>query len=400
MAVPGGEVGERLAWLCWVELNHLVLVGALPGRLDGAVIGLGDATTIHDLNGAELFVRIPLRGRGDQRRAGHVDVAAHPALGHPLVAVSLDGWWNEERLRREGTRAAHARGLDGIEDAESRFVAYSFPKVGLQWLRDDEEIALLELGTWEPVPPSTRDERYEPPGDFERWSYLEELPEDHRDGREASFSQRVERWQRGIPDDPGDLERIDLDAFRDLLDLDLRRVAHFRTRELHYSSRDSDHEVCFELRGQQTNVWCVAASVQMLLDFYRYEYSQVRLAQDLGLGTLSNPNGLPYSRDSDVVTVIEDLTCGALDAAMDTTPTFSQFVAEIDANRPLVSFIPGHSRAVAGYYRSFLTILGQPPFRGLLVYDPWPPNAGVVTRWENYDVMTYRRTFTARPCTA
>jgi hypothetical protein len=51
---------------------------------------------------------------------------------------------------------------------------------------------------------------------------------------------------------------------------------------------------------------------------------------------------------------------------------------------------------VAGYTRSFLSLIGQPPFRGLLVYDPWPPNAGVITRWENFNTTTYRRTFTAR----
>jgi hypothetical protein len=36
------------------------------------------------------------------------------------------------------------------------------------------------------------------------------------------------------------------------------------------------------------------------------------------------------------------------------------------------------------------------PYRGLLVYDPWPPNSGVIPRWENFDAQTYRRTFTAR----
>ena len=46
------------------------------------------------------------------------------------------------------------------------------------------------------------------------------------------------------------------------------------TRELHYSTNNADHHPCYELRGQQTSVWCVAASVQMVLDFYRYNYLQ------------------------------------------------------------------------------------------------------------------------------
>lgn len=166
------------------------------------------------------------------------------------------------------------------------------------------------------------------------------------------------------------------------------------SRDLRFSTRSGDHGVCFELRDQQTNVWCVGASVQMLLDFYRYEYSQVRLAQELGLGTLANPNGMLYANDSVVVTVIEKLTARALDATMYTSNPFSRFRSEINANRPLISFIPGHSRAVAGYTdTSWIFGVG---FQGLLVFDPWPPNSGVITRWENFNASTYRRTFPAQ----
>jgi hypothetical protein len=131
----------------------------------------------------------------------------------------------------------------------------------------------------------------------------------------------------------------------------------------------------------------------MILDFYRYNYQQTRIASDLGLGTLSSPNGLPYSRDNDVVTVLENLTSNALDASMNTTPNWNEFVNEINENRPLISFIPGHSRTVAGY--TSVRLFNWYFFRGLLVYDPWPPTTGVITRWENFDNQTYRRTFTA-----
>jgi hypothetical protein len=134
----------------------------------------------------------------------------------------------------------------------------------------------------------------------------------------------------------------------------------------------------------------------MLLDFYRYEYTQVRLAQELGLGTLANPNGLPYSRVGDVVTVIEDLTSNALDCTMITNPGWTTFRDEIRANRPLISFIPGHSRTVAGYTRNLLGLPFFTPFRGLLVYDPWPPNVGVITRWENFDTQIYQYAYSSR----
>ena len=80
-----------------------------------------------------------------------------------------------------------------------------------------------------------------------------------------------------------------------------------------------------------------------------YHYDQPRLAQELGLGTCDHPNGLPYSQVNKVVTVIEKLSSNTLDATLIANPGWTTFRDEIRANRPLISFIPGHSRTVAGY---------------------------------------------------
>ena len=175
----------------------------------------------------------------------------------------------------------------------------------------------------------------------------------------------------------------------------LVKVPIIDTREIHYSKRLTDHVPCYEVRGQETSVWCVGASVQMLLDFYRYEYTQTRLAVELGLGTPTNPNGLPYARVGDVVTVVEAMTSNALDCTMVVDPGWTTFRSEILQNRPLISFVPGHSRTVVGYTRTRLALPDQLPFRGLLVFDPWPPNVGTVTRWENFDTQIYQYAYTS-----
>ena len=54
----------------------------------------------------------------------------------------------------------------------------------------------------------------------------------------------------------------------------------------------------------------------------------------------------------------------------------------------------GHSRTVAGYTQNLLALFGQIRFSGL-VYDPWPPNAGVITRWENVATQTYQYAYSA-----
>jgi hypothetical protein len=103
---------------------------------------------------------------------------------------------------------------------------------------------------------------------------------------------------------------------------------------------------------------------------------------------------LPYGDEYKVVDALESMTSNALTAAQNSTPTFGQFETEINANRPLISFIPGHSRTVAGY--SWTLFPWTSMQHGLLVYDPWPPNVGVITRYENYATHTYRDTFTAQ----
>ena len=369
----------------WAELNLLNLVGALP-ELQGARVARA-GTTVYDLNGEPLFLRVRLEG-GDPE--AFVDAAIDSRLGAPLLAVSHADW-DPDPLLDEAAEVLRERKRAVTYD-EARFVAFSYPKLAIQFLREEQEVALLELFTWRQVPPARERQRDEPPGDFDRWSFLAEQPSALLKRNAARHAKRVRELDKVLrARQPVARRLIDADLFAssiDRIDVLLRD-----TRELHYSSASADHHPCYELRGQQTSVWCVAASVQMVLDFYRYNYLQTRIASELGLGTLASPSGLPYGNEQLVVDRLESLTSNALNAGMNWTPSWTEFRTEIRANRPLISFIPGHSRTVAGYTRSGLPWLS--PFRGLLVYDPWPPNAGVITRWENFDSQTYRVTFNA-----
>ena len=370
------------------QLSTLHATDALPlARFEGARLGTR-GTLIYDLNGEPLFQRIPLaRGR---EIVAFADIAVHEAMGDALIAVSHGAEWDEKAILHDALAAARKK-RRGLRCDEMRFVAYSFPKVAVQFLRDGQEVLMLEWMTWNEVPTEYRKrEKGEPPGNFERWSFLDEMPTRTKHARAKRFEQVIKQWnaRRFSRLRPYVLDRLRI--------LDWFRFRLVETYEVHYSPHVGDHKVCFELRGQQTDVWCVAASVQMLLLFYRYDYTQVRLADEMDLGTLSNPNGLPYGDEQKVVDTIEKLSSNALDAAMDPSPTFNVYRNDLSQNRPMISFIPGHSRAVAGYTRNLLAFPGFTPFRGLLVYDPWPPNVGVITRWENFNISSYRHAFTAR----
>lgn len=388
---------EEIRKLASLELNLLNYSRAFPsGMLEGARLDVG--TPVYDLNGELLFHRVALVK--NETLHGYVDVGAHPALGAPLLAAAPGASWDEQAVVAEARRAFHEHIYEGhgqrskVAYDEIRFVAYSFPKIAIQFLREKKEIAMLECFTWIPVPSPNRDRKRLEPGNFERWSLLDEIDERRREENTRKFTERVrsvsELELRGF--DPSLVARTVLDPIAS-------RIRLVWSGELHYSGRSSDHHVCYELRGQETNVWCVAASVQMVLDFYRYNYAQTKIAAQLGLGTLTNPNGLPYARVGDVVTQLQVMSSNALTAAMITGPSFGDFVSELNQNRPMISFIPGHSRTVAGYTESLIYILGLGGFRGLLVYDPWPPNAGVITRWENFDTQTYQYAYSARVTT-
>lgn len=375
--------------LAGFELNALRLTGALPDRpFEGARIAAA-ATDVYDIHGQLLYKRFVIT-RGSARVAA-ADIAVHEELGGPLLAVSAGFDWDEKAMRA-AAQAAARKLKRNLKWDEARFVAYSYPKLAVQFRKGGEEVLMLECWTWREVPPAKEYTERKPlePGNFERWSLLDELPAATKRANARDLAKRLEFWNAPA------LRKVNVSRIAKA-NLQLVKVAIklFDTRELHYSRRDSDHLVCYELRGQQTNVWCVGASTEMLLNFYRYEYDQVRLASELGLGTLANPNGLSYANVGQVVTVIENLSSNNLDATMVVNPGFDFFRDQVRANRPTISFIPGHSRTVAGYTRSLLLLLGQISFRGLLVYDPWPPNVGVITRWENFDTQTYQYGYSA-----
>jgi hypothetical protein len=376
--------------LAGYELTALLVAGALPlyvfqkGRIQTR------STSIYDINGQVLFYRFPLsRGR---TQLGFADVAASPAFPQPLLSVSHGQVWDADDLLEKAEAAAHKH---KVKFTSSRFVAYSYPKLAVQFLSERKEVLLLELFTWAIVPPLRDRRKDEPPGNFERWSLLDELPANRREENSAALRSRLQNWDNVLPRERDqklvEFNVLDTVRFENVIKANL--LLHFSSGELHYSPLSSDHHPCYELRGQLTNVWCVAASTQMVLDFYRYNYSQVRIAAEEGLGTLTSPNGLPYGNEYKVVNTLQKLTSNALTAHLDTSPNWAEFVSEINANRPLISFIPGHSRSVAGY--SETSLFGWFIYQGLLVYDPWPPTTGVITRYENFATQTYRDTFTA-----
>ncbi len=384
---------EKIQRLAGFELNALRVLGVLGEEFEKVRIPRA-GTPIYDINGMLLFYRMPLR-RG-KALSGYADIAVNEALAEPLLAVAMGGTWDEKAILEEAGAAAR-KGRRSLKFNSIRFVAYSFPKLALQYLLNGREVLMLEWKSWAEVPPLSSRRQPMEPSNYERWSLIDEMPAEIKRARLRSFKKRQAIWETPV------LRRIDSAVItKKALELPRIAIKLVDTREVHYSPRADDHHPCYELRGQQTPVWCVAASVEMILNFYRYRYNQPRLAKEMDLGTCEKPNGLPYGQEHKVVDTIEKLSSNTLDATAIANPAWTTFQTEIQANRPLISFIPGHSRTVAGYTRTMIHLPGQLPFKGLLVYDPWPPTdcahpeaGGVITKWENFATHTYRYAFTS-----
>ncbi len=364
--------------------------GALADFLNRVRLGAG-RTVIFDINGEKLVWRVPLLV-GDAP-VGYLDLAIAPELGAPLVAVSYSPNcpWIECDIVLTARTAAREDGWDVRESDEVRFVFFNYPKVGVQFRREGREIVMIEWISWMPVRRFRRSKEGEIVHTF-RCSVLDNMAPEIRYSNEVKhhvISSDLRMW--------GD---YDIDSLFPLTGangtLPSLAVVLAKIDVISYSEKVPRHR-CFELRGQQTRSWCVPACLEMVLDFYRYEYSQRDIAKQIGLGTISYPMDLGCSAEFRVVDNLELMTNNSLVAAMNACSFqfWPEFRREIDSNRPLIVFSGDHSRVLVGYL--YVLLGGRAmPLRGLMFYDPWPVNEGAIVFWESFDPLIYTTSFSSR----
>ncbi len=128
------------------------------------------------------------------------------------------------------------------------------------------------------------------------------------------------------------------------------------------------HEpVCFDPRRQEDASWCAPATVQMMLDFFRYNQFQDEIARSLGLKA---GQGLDPGEDFKVVETVADLSRGAIAARMNACrERFGDWIVlAIQRNNPLILFNTGHAVAVMGSTR--IRLLSRTVVLGMWLWDP------------------------------
>lgn len=344
-----------------------------------------DPLVINDLNGEPLLYEFSVMD--GKNAVGTVKAGASKLTATPVLAVEMrPRTWDPQKALREA-RSRAKKQFPRAESLEVELVCYSYPKIGVRVRgKRGQDAMIYDAASFEPVMRFGGDELE----GFAAWSYYQEMGGRDPEGRvrrwdladqelEATRARAPQILSKGLKES----ERARL--YTRLTADSIARIAFYSSRVLKYAPRCTPHD-CFELYAQQTDVFCAVATGQMILDFFRYHFTQdaIAVAMNTGSGGTSNP---------DQVTGYETLSNNGLDATFDGTADWAEAKAEIDANRPVKSGIPGHARACAGWMRQNISLIGQPPRRWLRIYDPWPWNADICAGgqivWEDWDAVTH-----------
>lgn len=334
---------------------------------------LGRPQIIYDLNEQPLLYDFPVKSRSG-KQLGQIRTAANKINKNAVLSTSFGG--AEWDLRDASNRAQEiVRSKFKGEILRTRLVCYAYPKLGIMvyWRKKSEtERTIIDIGDYSVVP-----ERVEPgkrgPG---AWSFYENIK--HEDASKAAkeFSANDK-----LLDEIKERSRLDLSvALKGYEWAQAQQVVQvvlslYTTKILTFCTHAYSHE-CFYLHPQINGYYCVVATGQMLLDFWRYNYTQDQIAHAMG----TTAGGTGYAGE---VNGYQNLTCSHFSATHDTTPTLAEARAEIDANRPFDYSYSYHAMACAGYRRLNFSITGIQAEYQLLIYDPSPVNTGT-RRWETW----------------
>ena len=345
-----------------------------------------DPLVINDLNGEPLLYEFSVMD--GKTAVGTVKASANKLTATPVLAIEMRPrtWDPQKGVREMRSRAKKLRARSS-DTPQAELVCYSYPKIGVRVSgKAGQDAVIYDVASGEPVTRVGSDELE----GRTAWSYLDEIGErdpDERVRRWDLADQELEAARKKVPKifETG-LRDADLVRIHAQLTADLRiAVALYSSRVLRFGPRCAPHE-CFELYAQQTDVFCAVATGQMILDFYKYHFTQDEIAAAMNTGATGTTN-------PDQVTGYETLSNGGLDATFDGSAAWAEAKAEIDANRPVKSGISGHARACAGWKRQNFTLIGQTPRRWLRIYDPWPWNADICAGgqivWEDWDAINH-----------
>jgi hypothetical protein len=354
---------------------HIGVATKTPGFANLRGANLGRPTTVYDLNNEALFYDFPVvSSKGE--RIGLVRASASRVLGVPVPSIYVTAPpWNVEASMDKAVALAKVKYKGEV--IGTKLVCYAYPKLGIavEWKKERKtQRTILDIGDLSVVPKKAESGMRGPGAvSFYERASEEAVPE----------SLKLFEAYDKVVDDLQERSKQDLATRKTMTEINqvylaipsVVQVSMFKTKILTLCAHNVSHE-CFNLHGQENGVYCVVATGQMLMDFYRFYHSQSSIATAMGTGA----GGTSYAGE---INGYQSLTCSHFTALQDSSPTFAEAKAEIDANRPFDYSYSYHAMACAGYREQRIYIIGATPEKSVYLYDPSPVGIGTI-RWETW----------------
>ena len=356
-------------------LNHLHM--AIYSKSLGTPwmgVRLAEPMPIYDMNSEPLFYDFPAVS-SDGAQLGTVRASANRVIGEPVPSV----FFGEPRAdvgrailgAQEIVRKKYRGRMFG-----TRMVCYAYPKVGIlvSWenRRGEGTQTLFDVGDLSVVPESV-ESGLRGPGVWSVYDTISPRTVRRNVKRYGDYDKVLGKVKRRSKLDLSQIHSIE--DFQSVQSAVAVVVAFFTTKIVTFCTHSYSHE-CYRMHAQENGYYCVVATGQMILDFWRYYLTQNQIATAMGTTT----GGTGYAGE---VNGLEALTCSHFDAASDMSPTFAKVKTEINANRPFDYSYSYHAMACAGYRQQNIALVGTTPVRSVYLYDPSPVNVGAI-RWETW----------------
>ena len=336
---------------------HIGVFTKTPGMTTWIGANLEEPTTIYDLNGLPLFYDYPVLSL-QHEKVGMIRASASRVLGVPVPATYISGpHWDI----KSATQRAHKYVEDELKGKiiDSKPVCYGYPKLGIavNWedSKDQAKRTIIDVGDHSIVPENVEPEDRKS-GAISVYDLIPEEMLPDAIERFILYDKMVDELQ----------ERADVDLAGFLAPEEFHRVQTsliemipwHTSKILTTCSQDYSHK-CIQMHAQENMGYCVAATWQMIFDFWSYNYSQdeIDAALDAAL---------------DKVKGLQSLAVG-FDVINDVNPTFNEVKNEIDASMPFEYSYPSHATVCAGYRQVNLYPVGMEPEKSVCLYDPYPP---------------------------
>jgi hypothetical protein len=372
-----------LAFFAQSFAEDISLLGGLP--LSNVTLSADEPLPINDLNGEPLFLDFRIVDNSEQQ----IGVIRSSGRGEqlPLIdSISLGQQYFDPSTAVSTAINQSRNDLPGSSVQSASFVCYGYPHIGvlLNCTVNQQPWSLIYDAAGGILVRKTQGSAVQPGSEsgpmgqsidgLPCYSYLDRLRGLDAEG-DATDSMRAtttsvaatNQWQ-GVRAAFSRLARADSARPGAMMPMDEAPTTPANTR---VGIRGTILPA--RLFGQQTQVYCAVATVQMILDFLGLpNFTQSQIAQALqtsDVGT-TNPN---------MITGISQLTQGKWIAKVISLPTFQQNISLVEALIPCKSGIPGHARLLRGW-REYCFINGSGNVvhkeQFYVINDPYPMGTG------------------------